>query len=145
MSLLQSLGIDITVIVQLAIAATTFLILATAVFSAFQKSYLERLNNTIGSQASAEETLEKIEIVKQSYEERVKALNQEIKKIFDQERLKAKDYLAQKQNQVKKDIEEMRLSNQQHVQIQIKAVQEKRSEIVNELSNYIYDQLVSQR
>jgi len=145
MSLLQSLGIDITVIIQFCIAATVFLILATAVFSAYQKSYLDRLQNTIGNQSNAGVTEQKIEIVKQNYEQRVKELNQEIAKIFEAEKLKAKEYLTTKQNKIRKEIEDLRLFSDQQTRLQIKAIEEKKSELVNELSNSIYKQLVPQR
>ena len=145
MSLLQALGIDITVIAQFGIAATAFLILATAIFNAFQKSYLQRLSNTVGSQSHAEETYQKIEIVKQNYEQRAKALNQEIANIFDSEKAKSKEFLAEKQNQAKKDIEDLKSSSHKQMEIQLANIQSKKLEIVNDLTGSIYDQLVSQR
>jgi F0F1-type ATP synthase membrane subunit b/b' len=145
MSLLQALGIDISVVAQLGIAAVSFLILATAVFNSFQRAYLQRLTNTIGNQSSAEETFQKIEVVKQSYETRVKQLNAEIQAIFEAEKQKAKDTLVEKQRLAKEEIEKLKEETSKQFEVQFIAFQAKKNDLVDELSNTIYDLLVSQR
>jgi len=145
MSLLQALGIDISVIAQLVIASLSFLVLATAVFSAFQKSYIQRLNNTVGNQSEAADTFHKIEVVKQSYEARLKELNAEVNKIFEAERQNAKESFLQCQNKTKQEIEILKVNSAKQSEVQLATFQAKKSELVTDLTNTIYDQLVSQR
>lgn len=145
MSLLQSLGIDITVIIQLGIAAVSFLILATAVFNAFQRSYIQRLSNTLGSHSNAEETYSKIEIVKQNYEDRVKALNKEIGQLFNQAKQEARQAQTEQLELVKREIETLKKVSAQEIETQEALYRSKKSELAKEVSESIYNQLVAQR
>jgi F0F1-type ATP synthase membrane subunit b/b' len=142
MSLLQALEIDITVLVQLGIAAVSFLILATAVFSSFQKAYLVRLKNTVGHRAHTEEVQQKILTVKQNYEERVRTLNSDIAKIFEKEREQVKLTQLSYQKSAQETIESLRVQNQVLLQEQEKSFQVQRQNLVQDLSGVVYSRLV---
>lgn len=143
MSLLQSLGLDSTIFIQFLIACFSFLALAYMVFIPFQKAYLSRLNNTIGSQSEAEETLRKIKIVQESYQSRMKELNDKISEIFSKEKKIANlDYQA-KLETVKLEISKLQLQTEESIQAIRTEYEQKKGGVVSDLSKNIFEQLVT--
>lgn len=143
MSLLQSLGIDNTVILQFIIAAFSLAVLSAFVFSPFQKAYSERIKNTDGNVADSEEVLEKIQILKLNYESRLKELNKEINNIFEDQKKIALSEQIKTLEEIRKQIERNK-SNFEDQLIKVRAKYEADKEnMVSALSLQIFDRLIS--
>lgn len=143
MSLLQALGIDITVLFQLGIAAISFLILALTVFKPFQSAYLARLKNTLGSAADTEEVAQKIQIVQQTYEQRVKELHAKIAEIFALQKKAAAEAHAQKIKEAQQKVELLRQESEATLQKYKAEYSSKKETLSSDLSSSIYERLVT--
>jgi len=86
MELLQSLGINSTIIVQFIIFVIAYFILTRLIFMPYFKAYMERYNRTVGSEDDASKLIQETIELESEYEENAKALNVKIKKIFDTEK-----------------------------------------------------------
>lgn len=143
MSLLQSLGLDSTVFIQFLIACFSFLALAYTVFVPFQKAYLSRLNNTVGSQNEAEEILRKIKIVQDSYQSRMKELNEKISQIYKSEKKKANEDYQTKLNVAKLNIAKLQEETEESLKTIRAEYGQKKGGVVSELSKNIFEQLIT--
>ena len=89
LGILQSLGVNSSIWTQMGIFFFVFLFLKFFVFEAYLKAYLERQNQTTGSQDEAEKVHAKARELETIYQRKARNLNAEIKAAFDQEKLKA--------------------------------------------------------
>ena len=143
MSLLQALGIDITVLIQFAIASYAFLSLAIVVFRPFQAAYLSRLKNTIGSQSETAEIFEKIKIIQENYEIRTRELNSQLAQIFANQKKQTSEKQAQKIQFIQNQLKELQAQNEKQMLQFRQSFQGEKVGIVNELSEAILKTLIS--
>lgn len=143
MSLLQSLGLDSSVFIQFFIACFSFLALAYMVFTPFQKAYLSRLNNTVGSQSEAEEILRKIKIVQETYQNRMKELNDKIIEIYNVQKKIASADSQTKIEAVKIELQKLQLATEESVKQIRSEYEQKKGGVVSDLSKNIFEQLIT--
>lgn len=86
-NIIDALGIDDTLKIQLIIFAFAFLFLKYVVFNPYFSAFEERQRRTTGSQEKANELIEKTKELEERYQKNARALNEEIKAIYDKARL----------------------------------------------------------
>lgn len=84
--ILSQLGVDNTFFFQFVIFMVVFVFLWNVTFSAYFKAYEVRESKTTGSEAEADELLKQTESLEKEYQDKARALNAEIKEVFDAER-----------------------------------------------------------
>lgn len=92
-SLLNALGVNETIWLQLACFIVSYLALSHLVFKPYMKAHHEREKRTVGNEESAVRIIEEAQDLHSNYELKAKALNSEIRSIYDKQRSDAlKDY-----------------------------------------------------
>lgn len=89
MEILTALGVDSTIGYQFAIFVVVYSCLYFLVFKPYFKAFEERKNRTVGNQEIAEKYLVEATELQSHYETEARALNAEIKSIFDKRRTEA--------------------------------------------------------
>lgn len=82
MDLLTQLGINSTALIQLAIFVVTVFFMRYFVFGPYAKAADERIRRTKGGEDDASEMILKTQTFQQEYEQKARAVNSEISKIF---------------------------------------------------------------
>lgn len=86
MELLISLGLNQTVVIQLAIFLVTFFFLKSVVFTPYSNALIERLDRTKGGEELAFDLQKETENLKADYEVKARQINDEISKTFETHR-----------------------------------------------------------
>jgi F0F1-type ATP synthase membrane subunit b/b' len=95
LDILIALGINKTVYAQFLIFLTAFLFLKYFIFSPYLAAYEERRKRTVGSAGVAKELQEEIAQLEANFATEARALNSQIKVVFDEKRaLAAKESAA---------------------------------------------------
>ena len=95
LSLLNALGVNQTIWIQLACFLVSYIALTQLIFKPYMKAYHERENRTVGSEESAIRIIEEAQTLTGSYEKKARELNSEMKQLYDLKRSEAmKDYEA---------------------------------------------------
>ena len=89
MELLKSLGIDSTLWIHLACFVVAYLALSTLVFRPYLRAYQERERRTLGNEEDAVRLIEEAHQLAETYETRAKALNAQMKSVYDERRAAA--------------------------------------------------------
>lgn len=89
LDILISLGVNKTVFAQFVIFLVAFLFLKYFIFSPYLRAYEERRKRTVGSAGVAKELQEQIAQLEADFSQRAKALNEQIKSVFEEKRQKA--------------------------------------------------------
>jgi F0F1-type ATP synthase membrane subunit b/b' len=87
--ILQSLGVNNTVWVQIALFAVVVLFIKNFVFNPYMMAFEERLAQTTGSQDEAEKVIAATRELESNYQRLARTLNLEIKSAYDKEKAKA--------------------------------------------------------
>ncbi len=86
MDILNSLGIDKTVWIQLACFVVSYIFLSNFVFKPYLKAFHERERRTIGNEDLAARIIDEAHQLHGEYEKKAKALNLEIKNFYEKAR-----------------------------------------------------------
>jgi F0F1-type ATP synthase membrane subunit b/b' len=89
LNIIQALGIDRTLFIQLPIFLVMLFSIKAIAFNKYYECFEEREKQTVGGQEEALEFLKKTEELETTYQQKARALNTEIKGIFDARRLDA--------------------------------------------------------
>ncbi len=84
--ILSQLGVDSTFFIQFGIFMVVFIFMWNVTFSAYFKAFEAREAKTTGSVEAANDLLKQTEALEKQYQEKARALNAEIKEVFDAER-----------------------------------------------------------
>lgn len=89
MELLKALGVDSTWWIHLACFMTAYLALSQLVFGPYMRAFQERERRTVGNQEDAVRLIGEAEQLTGEFDQKAKAINGEIKRIYDQRRAEA--------------------------------------------------------
>ncbi len=89
MDILESIGLNGTILLQFAIFFVTYIFVNGLVFKPYNKAYEERTRRTEGNKGLANEILSQTQLLQQEYEQKAKILNQEFKVVYDTTRTEA--------------------------------------------------------
>lgn len=93
MELLKSLGVNSTLWIQLACFIVSYLAFTTLVLKPYMAALREREKRTVGNEETAVRLIEQTNSLHAEYEKKAKAINSEIKGVYDKTRSEAmKDY-----------------------------------------------------
>jgi len=87
--IIAALGLDMTLFYQLGLFALAFFFLKGVVFDPYFKAFEERQNRTLGNQELADKLIEQAKQVEVEYQNKARALNSEIKSVYDKAQLEA--------------------------------------------------------
>ncbi len=85
--ILQSLGINSTLFIQLGVFLIVFAFIWALAFGPYFKAFLIREENTTGNQEEASQLIAKTRELEGVYQHKAREMNTDIKAIFDEERL----------------------------------------------------------
>ncbi len=112
MDIFQQLGVNHTVWIQFVLFVVSIWILQKAVFQDFAQAAFDREQRTRGSEDRAVQFAEKTKILSSQYETEARALNDEVKKHFEQARKEAskkvEEFVQTSRHQSQKTLEETR-------------------------------------
>lgn len=144
-SIINSLGIDYTLFIQLGIYLVTFMVLYVTVFKPYYLASEERRKQTSGSFELAEQAEESIRRTQEKYQTRARQINDEIALVFKEQRTlaaKEAETLFEDANKKAKDI----LSQaQQKLSDQLEQTQPQLNLISKDVSAVIIEQLLTKR
>ena len=83
MDIIQSLGLDQTLIFQFCLFIVTYLLLSKLVFEPYFKSFEMRKAKTVGNQQLAMKTLEEIKNLQLEYEQKTREINEQYRTIYE--------------------------------------------------------------
>lgn len=83
------MGVNKTVFAQFVIFLVAFVFLKYFIFSPYLRAYEERRKRTMGSAGVAKELQEQIAQLEADFSQKAKALNEQIKSVFEEKRQKA--------------------------------------------------------
>ena len=89
LDILISLGVNQTVFAQFVVFLVAFIFLKYFIFSPYLRAYEERRKRTVGSAGVARELQEQIAQLESDFSKKAKALNEQIKNVFEEKRQKA--------------------------------------------------------
>lgn len=86
MEILASLGVNQSAVFQFVIFALAFFVMTFGLFTPYAKALHEREERTQGGEAAAEDLQRQTAELRAQFETKARAVNDEIKKIYDQQR-----------------------------------------------------------
>ena len=89
MQILSSLGVNSTIWLQLACFLISYVALTQLVLKPYLAAYNERQGRTVGNEEKAVRLLEETNEIQSTYADKVRAINSEMKAIYDASRTKA--------------------------------------------------------
>lgn len=89
LGILQSLGANETVWLQLVLFLVAYIFLSKVLFKPYLEAYIERKKRTEGNQQIAERVIAETQELEHVYQKKARSLNTEHKQIYDQSRSQA--------------------------------------------------------
>ena len=89
MEILKALGVDWTLFVHIIFFGISYLVFSNLILKPYMKAMHEREKRTIGNEANAIRLIEEADKLHEQYEIKAKAINSEIKGLYDQSRTEA--------------------------------------------------------
>lgn len=112
MSLLFSLGVNATLLMQLGIFLTVFVVLKYVLFSPYFKAFAARAESTVGQADLAERYLAETKTLEEEYSAKAQVANERYRSVYDETRSQAmKEYdnlVSGARNQAKTLVDEAR-------------------------------------
>lgn len=142
MKILEDLGINSTLFVQLILFLVAFFALSKLLFRPYLLVFHEREKKTVGDENQALRLIQDTDKIKEEYEQKARSLNLEFKTIFDQKRndaLKEHDEIV---NQSRKEASQKILETQSLINEQIDVAKNKLEAEVPLISDAIIDKLI---
>ena len=144
LEILKSLGINSTVFYQFGIFFVAYLSLSFIVFKPYLNAYKERQSRTVGGQKEAENLLSEVELQEETFKEKAKKLNSEIKAIFNAQNEKAKKEVDEILMEAKNEAETETESARQELQNSILQVRKDMESHIPEISQNIEKKFLRQ-
>ncbi len=89
MAILESIGLNGTILIQFTIFFVTFIFVNGLVFKPYNKAYEARIKKTEGNKDLAEDTLEETKSLELEYQKKAQVINREFKTIYDSSKTEA--------------------------------------------------------
>jgi len=122
-SLLRSLGVNSTIWFQLGCFFVAYLAVTELVFKPYLRAYEARQSRTIGGEVGAAKTVEEIGVLQNQYESKVRALNNEIKGIYDTSRAEAQKKYDEMMQAARKQGDEILEANRAQIATQVEVAE----------------------
>lgn len=140
-SLLRSLGVNSTIWFQLGCFFVAYLAVTELVFKPYLRAYEERQKRTVGGEETAAKTVEEIGVLQNQYESKVRALNAEIKGIYDTSRGEAQKRYDETMSAARKQADAALESTRAQITTQVEAAEHALKSEVPALGNAIASRL----
>lgn len=142
MEILNALGVNETIFIQLAVFLVAYVFLANLLFKPYYNAFIQRKDRTVGRTDTAERYLKEAKELQTEFENKARELNSKYKIIYDQSRAEAlKEYdtvVTSARNESKEWIE----SHREKLQQEIRKVQSEISAEVKGVSKLIQSRLL---
>lgn len=143
-NIINALGINSTLWVQLGVFVFSYLVLSRLVFSPYYRAFHERQSRTVGDQYEAEKISKQALALEEQYKNKIRDLNNEVKSIYDAAKLQAAREQDQIQNEAKEKAKATIDRAREKIQGEVNKAREDLIKQTPQLSQAITSVLISQ-
>lgn len=142
MDVLDSLGVNQTIVLQFGVFLVCYLIISNLLFKPYFAAFSKRDELTVGQSAEASQIWKQVELLQQQFESEAKDLNMKVKEIYDAHKIESSKLYNEALIVARQEAKELLENSRKTLKLEIQSLEKPLANEIAEMSHLIQKQVI---